>query len=230
MYLPSTELQLYRGQWTCPYCIMDVQDEERRIEARSHQAAHESTDRHLDSDQEAERCDKCRRKLSFVYLFNGKKLCENCVDKEKDEWKEQGGGGTPAVMRLRVKGNESMLSKLVTKLASSISDMVDEKRKNDKNEKSDSEKDKTKGEGRPDDGRGKGAILTPLAFRERITTKKDSDDSGDGPGQIVEDKGEKGADEEKKEEESEKEDKTDNKNERKGEFGKFFENKKKEKK
>ena len=95
MYLPAVELQTYRGQWTCQYCIMDLRDAERAAEAKhtaragseaSTPSHHESESSRYGPESEFEHCDRCKRKLTIVYIFNNRKLCENCVDKEKDQW------------------------------------------------------------------------------------------------------------------------------------------------
>ncbi|MFH1520373.1 MAG: hypothetical protein ABID61_01885 [Candidatus Micrarchaeota archaeon] len=81
MYLPASELQYHKGQLACPYCIMDMRDEDRRI--------NEPTIRKpkLTTIIYTEVCDRCGRNLEgLVYILNGRKLCKTCVDAEKTKW------------------------------------------------------------------------------------------------------------------------------------------------
>ncbi len=128
MYLPSTELQNYRGQLTCQYCIMDLRDAERKHEERERKPEQiaekrlggRSEEEHLSHIPDDERCDRCRRKMSIVYIFNNRKLCEICVHVEKEEWVDKGAGAMPMVLKFRVKGNEGLLSKIMAKLEIAI--------------------------------------------------------------------------------------------------------------
>jgi hypothetical protein len=96
MYLPGAELQQYRGQLVCPYCIQDMRDEDRRSEY------HEERPR-LEALQIPETCERCGRDLEGrVYIWNGKKLCYKCVGDEQQKWGLVGGGpmGAPAKITL----------------------------------------------------------------------------------------------------------------------------------
>ncbi len=90
MYLPATELQQYKGQLMCPYCLNDSRDEDRRAEERSVEGAERAT-----GYLSGEHCDRCGRELSTVYYYGGRKLCEDCLDDAKREWKETGGEKPP---------------------------------------------------------------------------------------------------------------------------------------
>jgi len=117
--------------------MMDLRDAERHTEERHTERREESPKKpyagrseeaHLAHVPEDERCDRCRRKLSIVYIFNNRRLCEICIEREKDEWETKGSGATPMVLRLRVRGKESLLSRLIHKLEIMISQIVDSKR------------------------------------------------------------------------------------------------------
>ncbi|VVC04755.1 Uncharacterised protein [Candidatus Bilamarchaeum dharawalense] len=98
MYLPASELQQYNGQFTCPYCIMDMRDEDRR-----------RNEVHIDRPkiQElvySETCDRCGRDLEGrVYILNDKKLCKTCLDSEKDKWELVSGAPMGAGQRISLK-------------------------------------------------------------------------------------------------------------------------------
>jgi hypothetical protein len=87
MYLPATELQQYKGQWACPYCIMDMRESDRRSEE------HAEARPKLEAVALPERCERCGRDLeNRVYIWNGRKLCKTCVNEEQEKWGIVGGG------------------------------------------------------------------------------------------------------------------------------------------
>lgn len=88
MYLPSSELQQYNGQWTCPYCMMDMKDEERRRTERADKREEKrKQDEWAEKARQTEQCERCGKPLFTVYYLNGKKLCSVCAQETK------GGGG-----------------------------------------------------------------------------------------------------------------------------------------
>jgi predicted amidophosphoribosyltransferase len=99
MYLPVTELQQYRGQWTCPYCIQDLRDEDRRME----QPAAKEDKHTIDVLTYSERCERCGRDLEGrVYIWNGKRLCRKCLGDEQDSWELVSGKPLGPAERIRV--------------------------------------------------------------------------------------------------------------------------------
>jgi len=116
MYLPATELQQFNGQWTCPYCIMDIRDEERkRDEPKSKRPK-------LDVLPYPERCERCGRDLEgIVYLLNDRKLCKSCLDEEKDKWElvsgaPMGSGQKISVTPIRDRKNTSLFVEVVSEI------------------------------------------------------------------------------------------------------------------
>ncbi len=154
MYLPSTELQQYRGQWTCPYCMMDMKDAERKEEEKHHPVAAEGTlareKEMLSGVPEDEFCDRCKRKLVIVYIFNNRKLCEVCIDREKKDFEETGSGAVPMILKFRLKGNEGLLTRLLRKLEIAISHVMRNKKAGRTAKKSEPEKKDKKDENNPD--------------------------------------------------------------------------------
>ena len=107
MYLPAAELQQYRGQWTCPYCIQDMRDEDRRA------TEYHPEKPRLEAIQLPEQCERCGRDLEgMVYIWNGKKLCRRCVDDEQAKWGLVGGGpmGSPTRITLEKEGRRRKTS------------------------------------------------------------------------------------------------------------------------
>ena len=95
MYLPASELQQYKGQLTCPYCIMDMRDEDRK---RDQPHPEESK---FDKLPYIESCERCGRDLhGKVYILNDKKLCKSCVDDEKNKWELVSGAPTGPGQRI----------------------------------------------------------------------------------------------------------------------------------
>jgi len=99
MYLPVTELQQFRGQWACPYCIQDMRDEDRRAEQPvSGEGKHS-----LDVLTYPERCERCGRDLEGrVYIWNGMRLCRKCLGDEQDSWELVSGKPLGPAERIRV--------------------------------------------------------------------------------------------------------------------------------
>lgn len=97
MYLPATELQQYRGQWVCPYCIQNMRDEDRKISESAHEKPH------LEVLSYPERCERCGRNLEGrVYIWNGKTLCKHCLQDEQDKWSLVSGKPSGAGQRISV--------------------------------------------------------------------------------------------------------------------------------
>ena len=90
MYVPASELQQYKGQWMCPYCLNDSRSEDRRAEERGSGEGERAS-----GYASGERCERCGRELTTVYYYGGRKLCEDCLDDAKREWKDVGGEKPP---------------------------------------------------------------------------------------------------------------------------------------
>ncbi len=102
MYLPATELQQYKGQLTCPYCIQDLRDADRR-------ANEYAPEKHvIETYHIPEQCERCGRDLEGrVYIWNGKRLCRKCMeDEQESKWGLVGGGPMHAPMRVSLKPEE----------------------------------------------------------------------------------------------------------------------------
>jgi hypothetical protein len=125
MYLPVSELQMYRGQLTCQYCIMDLRDEERRLEERRgiKEQEKKKEEELLEEVREGEVCERCGRLLTTVYYVHGKKLCASCFDHEKEEWKGTG-PERPPLSPYRIKTQKSFLSNLVVAIEKRIGDLL----------------------------------------------------------------------------------------------------------
>lgn len=123
MYLPASELQSYKGQWLCPYCMMDMQDEDRKLEEGVRKREEKRRDEYAQSYIRGERCDRCGRDLTIVYTHGGRKLCSVCLEEAKKEWKEVGGEHPPMPM-IKVKEEKSIASKIVSVLERKISDAL----------------------------------------------------------------------------------------------------------
>lgn len=114
MYLPAAELQQYRGQWACPYCIQDMRDADRRAEEQVQERPK------LERVQLPELCERCGRDLdNRVYIWNGRKLCKNCVNDEQEKWGLVGGGPMSAPYRVtlepeRKRKKESFIIRMIS--------------------------------------------------------------------------------------------------------------------
>jgi len=97
MYLPSHELRMWNSRLYCSYCIMDIQDEEKRGKAREARAV-SGEERKL-----LRVCERCGREAETLYSVQGRKLCANCY-----------GVGSPSGAS---PGGATMLSLIVEKVA-----------------------------------------------------------------------------------------------------------------
>ena len=123
MYLPSSELQLYLGQFTCPYCIMNIRDAERKENEATTRKSEKKSD-YESSMPQSEKCERCGRTLAMVYFYNGKILCENCVNDEKRSWKDVGGERPPMTM-FRIKEEKARKSGLQALLEALIQNILE---------------------------------------------------------------------------------------------------------
>lgn len=127
MYVPVTELQNYRGQMYCPYCIQDLRDEEI-----SHNK-YTAEKIHVDPVAVVEKCERCGKEVKGKILFwNGKKLCKDCVDEGKKEWQTvsatpKHGGNYVPVQSASEKENAESNSNLLKKIDRLIGVMKNEK-------------------------------------------------------------------------------------------------------
>ncbi len=96
MYLPASDLQQYRGQWTCPYCLQDLRFEERKITERLEQKPK------LEPYTLHESCERCGKQITGqVYIWNGRRLCKRCLGDEQQKWELASGGPSGAPYRIR---------------------------------------------------------------------------------------------------------------------------------
>jgi hypothetical protein len=120
MYIPVNELQQYRGQLMCPYCIQDIRDEQRKHDEPNNEKLH------MDRLAYPELCQRCNGDLTLgVYYWNGKHLCKRCMEAGQNDWEYVQGGpskggqiiSATAVTELKVvKKKESLVSNLLHKM------------------------------------------------------------------------------------------------------------------
>jgi len=107
MYLPASELQQYRGMWTCPYCIQDMRDEDKRAteyKAPEYKAPeYKTTKQPLEVISYPETCERCGKDAEFLYLWNGRMLCKSCLGEEQKKWGLMGGGPTGSAQAIPVR-------------------------------------------------------------------------------------------------------------------------------
>ena len=104
MYVPASELQQYKGQWMCPYCLQDSRDEDQKVMKNS--------DHIYSAITLQEKCERCGRTLSVVYYYSGRRLCETCFEEAKNQWGDVGGERPPMSM-LRVSSGQGQRSAMM---------------------------------------------------------------------------------------------------------------------
>lgn len=114
MYLPASELQNYRGQWMCPYCVQDKRSEDVRKESSAAKGQKPVVRKHTIEED----CERCGGAIGHTaHILNGRRLCKRCLEAEKDKWVLVGGGpsGTPYAIKLDPQGakSRSLLSRII---------------------------------------------------------------------------------------------------------------------
>ena len=98
MYLPQIELQQYRGQLLCPYCVQDSRDEDTKKETpivskpifgRGDKDA-SVAEPYITSTV----CERCSRESDRLFIWNGRRLCKQCLEIGQKNWTLE--AGTPA--------------------------------------------------------------------------------------------------------------------------------------
>lgn len=132
MYLPRVELQQWRGQTYCPYCIMDIREEEKQREESQGEAARrahgegggpptppDETPFGTGQKNPDYECDRCRGDLDIVYVVADHKFCELCFNQQLRNWKRDG-IDPPPHMKFRAKNNPGLFAKLIAFLKHKI--------------------------------------------------------------------------------------------------------------
>jgi|GEM_PF-652117 len=114
MYLPAAELQQYKGNWVCPYCLIDLKEEEKKLEKPQKEYKPEKYP--IQPLSYGERCERCGREAETLYIWNGKKLCSSCLAEEQKKWTtvSRGPGGAPIVVGREKR--EGLLSLIIGRL------------------------------------------------------------------------------------------------------------------
>lgn len=112
MYVPASELQQYKGNWTCPVCLMNMRDEDRQAEEKREGLP-------LRRLTYPETCERCGRDTPTLYIWNARKLCKSCLNEEKETWGVIGGGPSGAAQAismtpLRVAKKESFIEHVIS--------------------------------------------------------------------------------------------------------------------
>jgi hypothetical protein len=73
MYLPSHELRMWNSRLYCAYCIMDVQDEEKRSRGGGEGKAVGG-----EMGGQGGICERCGKETVTLYSVQGRRLCSSC--------------------------------------------------------------------------------------------------------------------------------------------------------
>ena len=90
MYLPSHELRMHNSRLYCAYCIMDVQDDEKRSKSAGE-------GRGVGGERGGRVpgiCERCGRETDTLYTVQGRKMCAGCYSVGSGA----GGAGAPSVL------------------------------------------------------------------------------------------------------------------------------------
>ncbi|MEM4272339.1 MAG: hypothetical protein QXH30_02020 [Candidatus Bilamarchaeaceae archaeon] len=122
MYLPAAEMQQFQGQWICPNCRMDLQEEKKRHGGGSaeHGGAGSGaggSGEDFTSEERKERlgeCERCGRPSEVFYIVGGRKLCKFCFEQGK-EYMARGPGASPLRIQImrRKREKKGLLRRIV---------------------------------------------------------------------------------------------------------------------
>ena len=88
MYVPFQELQQYKSGMYCPYCIMDMRDEDRKFEKVVLEVGKKSEKPIVSPIETSDHCQRCEKVLErSFYIVNGVKLCKSCMAIERPKIK-----------------------------------------------------------------------------------------------------------------------------------------------
>ncbi len=146
MYLPKTELVMWRGQLYCQYCLMDLRDEEARKKHASQQykpteykaPTYKAPDysKKVSKDYiKNEYCERCGTTLYTAYIINGRKLCKRCADEVSKDYKTKGLYFTPIRYKVKNKPIIVSIAELLLKVATSVYNATLKKKKDEKDQK-----------------------------------------------------------------------------------------------
>ncbi len=141
MYLPKAELQQWCGQTYCPYCIQDLRDHERNMQANQDERVRKipgekPPDEHgfrIGQKNLDYFCDQCQSDLDIVYVIADHKFCELCFQQYRKECINND-IDTPPHVKFRIKESPGLLVRLINFLKRKINDEW-KKRNTKKNDK-----------------------------------------------------------------------------------------------
>ncbi|MEW6529169.1 MAG: hypothetical protein AB1391_04725 [Candidatus Micrarchaeota archaeon] len=150
MYLPKAELQQWCGQTYCPYCIQDIRDDEKNLQAKQDARIPKTSGippdesgfeigQKIGQKNQDYFCDQCQSNLDIVYVVADHKFCELCFQQQRKEWSERG-IDAPPYMKFKVKESPGLLMRLIEFLKRKISE--EWRRRNKKKDKKEGDNSK----------------------------------------------------------------------------------------
>jgi len=128
MYVPVTELQQYKGQWMCPYCLADERaDDKKKSEYKERK--YEKEPLYTTRIRYSETCERCGRDTEMLYSYNGRILCHGCLEEEQKKWGTVGGGPSATPYRIKVSEEKGILAQMIDSLLVALGMKKKEKKK-----------------------------------------------------------------------------------------------------
>ena len=112
MYIPTSEMQQWKGQWICPNCRMDT---EREDELKFEGKKRKDEGAGAETYEKPGRCQRCSRETKILYQFNGRKLCWYCLEDENST-DYSGAGPSGGAIRVQVRQEKSRRKGLINRL------------------------------------------------------------------------------------------------------------------
>ncbi len=96
VYIPRTEMQMYKSRLFCSYCIMDIKHDEKEHENQgAKDGAHGAGAGVAGIEITEKKCDICGRQTDIMYYFSAIKVCPVCkegLDPDIDKVTKKGFG------------------------------------------------------------------------------------------------------------------------------------------
>ncbi|MEM2909017.1 MAG: hypothetical protein QW590_01595 [Candidatus Bilamarchaeaceae archaeon] len=110
MYIPLSELQQYKGQWVCPYCLVELREAEKKKEEYKPRKKEEL---HAPQLRYRKGCERCGRETERLYMWNNRMLCASCLGEEQRKWGLVSGGPMAASYRVTIEKKKSLLQRII---------------------------------------------------------------------------------------------------------------------
>ncbi len=128
MYVPITELQQYKGQWMCPYCLVDEREADKKKDEYK-EKKYKKEELITTRIRYSETCERCGKETELLYSYNGRILCHSCLGEEQKKWDIVGGGPSATPYRIKISEQKGVLEQMIDSILIALGLKKREKKK-----------------------------------------------------------------------------------------------------